>query len=251
MSRFASRATWLAIVVVSVFVFVNCKLRPSPGGKCSTPGKALCMDTGTALLCKGGSFVNIPCKGPKGCVPLGRSGDIECDDDLAAEGDNCMGYLNENYACSTDHTKALVCKADKFQLWGNCRGPKSCQIHANTVECDRTLQEAGDPCNIPNNYACSADHKLMLKCTDDKFVSDNSCRGPKACAHNELLHRVDCDDTIAVEGDPCSDQDEVCCAVDGKSRLICKSHKYVVDKNCRRKDGCVWMKGEGQPRCDW
>jgi len=209
------------------------------------------MDALDALLCKGGTYITVPCRGPRGCAPLGHSGDIECDDDLANLGDNCMSYVDEDYACSTDRSKALVCKEGKFQLWGNCRGPKACQIRSNTVDCDRTLQEADDPCTIPNNYACSVDQKFMLICHDGRMVADNSCRGPKGCVHNEHEHRVDCDDTIALEGDPCSDQDEVCCSQDGKSRLICKNHKYVVEKPCRRREGCSWVNKEGQPRCEW
>jgi hypothetical protein len=229
----------------------GCRMKPEAGAKCSAPGQAVCADKGNALLCKNGAFVTIPCKGPKGCSSVGRGGDIDCDDDYAAEGDNCMSYLNENYACSTDKKKALVCKDDKFQLWGNCRGPNACTITANTVNCDRTVQLPDDPCTLPNNFACSPDKKLMLKCEDGRWAPDNSCRGPKECAHNEEKHRVDCDDTLALEGDPCSDEDGVACSQDAKAKLVCKSHKYVVQRQCKRKDGCAWVHGEAQPRCEW
>jgi hypothetical protein len=252
MSRSLSRALAAVFVLVMLVLFVACRLKATPGGKCTTNGRAMCFATDSALLCRNNVFVTIPCKGPHGCKQMGAGGDVNCDDDLADENDPCMGSLNENYACSKDHKKALVCKDDKFQLWRACRGPKACAIHGTTVECDTNMQEAGDPCGTPGTYACSVDHKMILKCVDDKLMQDNSCRGPDECRVDALANKVKCDDRMALEGDPCDTPDEVACeAATGKSRLTCKSHKYVLDKLCKRHDGCQWNRGEAAPRCDW
>ena len=102
-----------AAVICAVLVVGLWECKPKPGSSCQYNGKIRCDDPSTALLCRKNVVVAIPCRGPQGCkAPPG--GDGVCDDDLAQEGDPCQDTLNENYACSTDHAKELLCKDGKF-----------------------------------------------------------------------------------------------------------------------------------------
>jgi hypothetical protein len=225
------------LAAAAILVLTQCHLKPKAGGKCATNGKYLCDSGGTALLCQDGTYVSMPCRGPKGCMGTGPGS--QCDDDLAQEGDVCMTTLNENYACSTDHKKELLCKDGKFAEVRSCKGPKACAIQGDMIHCDDSLADVGDPCveePADANYACSTDKVTEVVCKAGKFNPSNSCRGVKGCwIAGEVVH---CDASFAREGEICRPVDNHACGEDAKSEMQCSPQmKWVKKRDCKRA-GC-------------
>jgi hypothetical protein len=223
-----------------------CRNKPAAGGACRVLDQLVCAGADRALVCEtaagsagaaGGAaaWVEVPCKGGRGCA---RHGDIdECDDTVAASGDACPRNPPLDYACTGDRAQALVCKEGRFTLWRACRGPEGCQVEGGrNVRCDTTLGEAGDPCAQQGTYACSVDGKTMLLCDGSTLAPASSCRGPQGCRIERESRKVECDDAVALEGDPCDQPKRIACAVDRKSELVCQGSKYVRKRECRRSD---------------
>jgi hypothetical protein len=238
MARVWQRFAAALFCVVVVAALGDCK-RLAPGGSCTSNGKIQCADAVSGLLCQKNVIVALPCRGPHGCQ--GQGATSTCDDDLAIEGDACQQTLNENYSCSTDHSKELVCKDGKFQMASTCRGPKKCSVTGSTINCDDSLADIGDPCLVEagdKNFGCSTDKKTEVQCdaATSKFVASNGCRGPKGCwIEGDLVH---CDSSFAREGDPCHPVDNHACSDDARSELKCSAQmKWTKQRDCKR-DGC-------------
>jgi hypothetical protein len=234
----------LALFAIALLA-LGCRSKPAAGDKCTKEGRYVCADLQSALYCKSGVFVAVPCKGAKGC-----SGDKNprCDYELAAEGDACMSASSENYACSVDNKSGLVCKDGKFVLWRACKGPQGCVVRADRIECDNTYADPGDPCGTAGSFACSVDKKLALVCKEGKYFVDSACRGPEACRVGTQARKLECDDSVANEGDPCDTEREVTCSEDHKSELVCTNLKWTKKLDCTRKDGCVYQRN-APPLC--
>jgi hypothetical protein len=227
--RFASPLLFAALV----FLMFNCLGKAVAGGKCSKAGDLRCSDPASALYCSAGTYQTVSCRGPKGCTGSATMG-YACDDDLASVGDGCLPSTNANYACGTDHKSQLVCKDAKWAMNKACKGPNACTVKNDSISCDNTIADVGDPCTT-GTYGCTTDHTALLHCVSDKFVDDNSCRGPKQCIIKTVgvKQEADCDDTIANEGDPCDEPNELTCGSDGKSELKCVGGKYTHNANCK------------------
>jgi hypothetical protein len=104
------------------------------------------------------------------------------------------------------------------------------------VQCDTSVGEPADPCTQKGTYACSADKKTMLVCDGDTLGPASTCRGPQGCRIQREGNRVDCDDTIAIEGDVCDQPRRIACSTDGKAELVCQSNRYERKRECRRSD---------------
>jgi hypothetical protein len=234
----AWRHTGVGLLIASwIVVLAGCHLKPQAGGKCSNNGQYVCADPQSALLCQDGTFAPIACRGPKGCAGTGTAS--QCDDDLANEGDGCLTTLNENYACSTDHAKELLCKNGKFTEVRSCKGTKACSITGDSLHCDDSLADPGDPCVEEAgdaNYACSTDKSLEVVCKGGKFGQSNSCRGTKGCwIGGDTVH---CDMSFAREGDICRPVDNHSCSEDAKSEMLCSPQmKWTKKRDCKR-EGC-------------
>jgi hypothetical protein len=216
-----------------------CRDKPASGGKCRVPDQLVCGGPDRALLCETGAWVEVPCKGAQGCSHTSReSRDTdECDDTVASEGDPCPRNPPLDYACTADKARALVCKEGRYALWRACRGPDACQVEGGrNVRCDTTLGQPGDPCAQQGTYACSADGKAMLLCDGSTLAAASSCRGPDGCRIQRDTRKVDCDDALAAEGDPCDQPKRIACAVDRKAELVCQDGKYAKKRDCRRTD---------------
>jgi hypothetical protein len=156
---------------------------------------------------------------------------------VALEADVCPRNPPLDYACTADGAKALVCKAGHFSLWRNCRGPDQCQIaDARNLRCDTTLGEPGDPCAQHGTYSCAVDHQAMLVCDGNALAFASSCRGPAGCRVERDAHKVDCDDSVALEGDPCDQPRRIACSADHKAELVCEASRYAKKRDCRRSD---------------
>jgi hypothetical protein len=235
---FAGRAAAAVLVMAAA-----CRSKPTPGSSCRVPDQLVCGGTDHALVCEpaptggGGAtaWLEVPCKGARGCA---KSGDVdECDDTVAQDGDPCPRNPPLDYACTQDRTKALVCKDGRFGLWRACRGPDACLVEGGrNVRCDTTLGEPGDPCGQQGTYACSVDHLWMLSCDGATLGPASSCRGPDGCRPQRSSRKVDCDDGVALEGDPCDQDKRITCALDHKAELVCIHGKYAKKRDCRRSD---------------
>src|SRR5690606_9117407 len=150
----------------------------------------------------------VRCQGPLGCAKLGEH--ANCDDSVAVEGDACIS--DEEYACTPDKKRALVCSGGKFQRYLECRGKAGCSLLGRTVSCDTSVAEKDDPCKTQGAVACTADQKHMVVCRDGKFVLHRYCRGQFGCQTKG--DTPTCDETLSLEQDPCGLPGQVVCSVD-------------------------------------
>jgi hypothetical protein len=222
-----------------VVASAHCKpQKPHQGQPCSPDGKLECVDAAGGLLCRGGVFVALPCRGPRGCRGTGAGS--TCDDGLAEEGDPCVQTVNENVSCAVDRTRQLVCKDGVFVAQRACKGPKRCAVNGDVVSCDDTFGEVGDPCKVEdgeNNYRCAADKSLLLACdpATHTFTAYESCRGPKGCTIE--ADRVVCDDAMARAGDRCHSVGDHTCSEDARSELQCSAKAtstWVLQRECTK-----------------
>ncbi len=212
----------------------------APGASPAGPGAPAAKQT-TAPL----SWTAVPCHGPHGCgkalAASGASGADECDDTVATPGDPCPRSPPPDYACTSDHARALVCQGGAFALWRECRGGDGCQIEGGrNVRCDTTLAQVGDPCGQSGTVACSPDRQTMLACDGARMAAASSCRGPKGCQierdSGPAAGVVACDDSVAQTGDPCDQEGRIACAPDRKAELACTHGRYDRKRECRRTD---------------
>jgi hypothetical protein len=234
-TRGVARAVAMLALAAIVAVSSACRHRPTVGGPCRIQDQLVCAGNDRAVVCDSSAWVEVPCRGQRGCA---RHGDAdECDDTIAQGGDRCPRNPPLDYACSADHATALVCDGGRFTLWRDCRGPDKCQIvDGRNLHCDTTLGAPGDPCAQQGTYSCSVDRTAMLSCDGNVLALASSCRGPDGCRIQRDARKVDCDDSVALEGDPCDQPKRIACAVDHKSELVCAASKYAKKRDCRRSD---------------
>ena len=176
----------------------------SDGAACPTERALRCRDATAALQCQAGHVAVVPCRGPMGCH-AGDGPDVQCDDDLALEGDRCqLTPGGEGYACTPDFTREVSCKSgERFVLRSTCRGPARCSVTGMMLRCDDTIANVGDPCTPSgaDSTSCSSDGKSETRCdgASGAVVQAQACRGPKACrVDRDTVH---CDVTVAREGE--------------------------------------------------
>ena len=228
-------AAVIGLAATVLGVVAACRSRPAPGAPCRTPDQLVCVAADGALVCEGAAWVPIPCRGARGCAKSGETDD--CDDTVGAEGDACPQSPPLDYACTADHARALVCKDGRYGLWRACRGPEGCTVEGGrNVRCDNTLGEPGDPCVQVGTYACSVDRLTMLVCDGSTLHPASSCRGAAGCRAERDASKVDCDDAVAQQTDPCDQEGRISCAVDRKSELFCSHGQYDKKRDCRRSD---------------
>jgi hypothetical protein len=107
---------------------------PKAGEKCDTAGY-LCADATTALECRVGLWVSLPCRGVNGCT---RSSElVKCDMSGNDEGDACASSAVGKGLCTADKLATLECRDDgqgfsKLVKTHTCR---SCVIQGDNVVC--------------------------------------------------------------------------------------------------------------------
>ena len=206
------------------------------GGKCK-PGEAVCANKTLALTCTSGKLSEVACRGPIGCTTYQEH--ANCDNSVASEGESCMGETDEEYACSLDKKRALICKAGKFERYLECRGKSGCSLLGHQVSCDNSVAAKDDPCKVQGASACTENHKEMLVCRDGKFAHYRHCRGQAGCYSKDGVPA--CDETLSLELDECGLPGFVVCSVDGLSELICQGGRFVKARTCRT--GCTVIAG--------
>jgi hypothetical protein len=220
------RGRLFALLLLGALLVTACGKRA--GGVCK-PGESVCTDKTTVLTCRGGTFTEVACRGALGCNKY--QDHANCDDSVANEGEACVGAIDEEYACSTDKRRALVCKNGRFERYLLCRGKAGCAMLGLQVSCDTSISAKGDPCKVQGSSACSDDQKELLICENGSFAHHRYCRGRAGCYTKDDAPA--CDETLSLEGDECGLPGFVVGSVDGRSELICQGGRFAKSRACK------------------
>ncbi|MBL8610989.1 MAG: hypothetical protein JNL38_26845 [Myxococcales bacterium] len=117
----------LAVVALALLAAACAK---KPGGKCSNEAEAECRGKTAALTCHDKTWMELSCRGPKGCVTTGNT--VECDESLAQAGDACDH--EGNVACAVDKKASVKCDKGKWVADEKC--PKGCEVTGLLVKCE-------------------------------------------------------------------------------------------------------------------
>lgn len=228
------REVLLIAVLLSSTAFA-CK--PKVGGSCKIETKEQCVDDKKALACHDGKWEELACKGPDGCSKA--TGEHVCDQSVADDKDVCN--LTDDYVCTGDKKGMLQCTKNHWTQVQSCLGERGCSMERKKVTCDNSIAKEGDTCREEDDFACSVDKKAALKCTKGLFVQASLCKGPKACkigGDAKTGFKVECDDSIANQGDACEKEDHFSCSSDQRSILKCKNKKFDIEDKCKSKEKC-------------
>lgn len=141
-----------------------------------------------------------------------------------------------------DKTSHFVCTGGKYVL-ETCKGPAGCTDDKSLV-CDNSKADVADGCGHEGARACSADGTKELRCRDNKFAVEWTCKS--GCTLDEN-HNPKCVPT-GHAGDVCR-PDSIVCDVAGKTELGCQDGKLVERRTCHGELGCETEPGGGV-RCD-
>ncbi len=146
------------------------------------------------------------------------------------------GACSGTAAVCTDKTSALFCADGTFTPMA-CRGEKGCGQTGTVVECDESVAVESDACNTPDAIACTPDHKEALRCTDKRFVVDETCKGPTGCKIDGS-QKISCDNDVADVNDPCHFIGDYACTTDKSLVLKCEGNKMTPLNTCRGPKQC-------------
>jgi len=228
------------LVLLFGFVFVGCK--PGVGSRCDK-GESRCLDATSALVCQDGRYIETPCRGKAGCrLDVDRTA---CDVHGDRPGDACSTD-EEGAAVCVDEKSMLACRKGKYTTVA-CRGAHGCSEEGHHAECDATIAESGEPCAAEGKKACSADGKRVLQCAQGQMETRYQCRGERACSVAQ--GKIDCDVSIARNGDACDTQFEgtYACTEDALSIVRCVNGRFEPDETC--KHGMRCFAEPGTTRC--
>jgi hypothetical protein len=227
----------LAVVLVAL---VGCK--PHAGSSCDK-GEARCVDPANALVCQAGHFVETPCRGKDGCrLQLEATA---CDIHGNRPGDPCSTDDDGSAVCSDGKTM-LACHKGKYASI-QCRGERGCVEENGHAECDESVAESGEACAHDGKRACSSDGKRVLACTSGQTETQYQCRGARGCS--VVKGKIDCDVSVARNGDTCDTQFEgtFACTEDGLAIVKCNSGRFEPDETCKHGQRC--LAEPGSTRC--
>lgn len=174
MHRTLSLASTIIFGIVALAFVPGCQAK---AGDSCTKGTASCVDATNQLSCQGDKFVQVPCRGAKGCAVAGEK--IMCDISANKAGDVCSTDDEGSSACSADGKSMVACEKGKYAI-STCGGPDGCKEKDGKSQCDKSIAAIGDKCDVVGN-ACTTDGKGLLECKDGKFVAKADCKGPKGC----------------------------------------------------------------------
>lgn len=238
----AMTRVWLTALAIASLLGPLTGCRPKVGASCKAEGKEVCATDKGALVCHDGTWVEMTCRGPAGCAKSGEGG--VCDQSVAEEKDTCA--IEHDFVCTSDKQAMLECQKGasglRWTLSQRCQGERGCVLDNKKVACDDSIANVGDACREEDDYACAADKKSALACKNKSFALASSCRGKNGCrlmGDKATGFKVDCDDTVAVAGDPCDKENNYACAPDEKTILKCVGKKFAVEDKCRAKEKCA------------
>lgn len=99
------------------------------GGACAQVG-FFCFGPSTALECKVGRWVGLPCRGPRGCMTDG--GATSCDMTGNLEADACASSSEGKGLCTADGGGTLECQSGVLVKTNICR---TCAVSGDVVTC--------------------------------------------------------------------------------------------------------------------
>ena len=219
--------------IATLIGLAACKKPPKPGADCKTKGEVQCLDKKTAVMCAGGKWEGpLACEGPTGCMSV--AGDGSCTHTNYAVGEPCLDEGKPE--CSGDHKAALKCENAHWKLVEACNGVLGCVSNAQGTRCDLGASTEGTSCTKENegNASCTPDAKALLLCKGGKMTVAARCKGMHGC--RQLGKQIECDETIADLGDVCDSSEyegKLACSTDKKTRLVCKSNKFVKERACK------------------
>jgi hypothetical protein len=231
------------LLLAGTLILAAAACKPKAGGSCKIETKEVCLEDRKALACHDGKWEEMSCRGPDGCTKA--SGEFACDQTVAEEKDVCN--LADDHVCTGDKRGMLQCSKNKWVLVQSCLGERSCVMEKKRITCDNSVANLGDNCREEEDYACSPDKKAALACRGGKFVQASLCKGPKACrvsGNKEQGYKVECDDSVAVAGDPCEKEEHFSCTSDERTILKCRSKKFEVEDRCKPKEKCQIRGGQ-------
>lgn len=208
---------------------------PRPGGACKQ-GEARCEGAASELVCSDGRYVSTPCRGPKGCAVTADG--VACDISANRPGDPCSRD-DEGAAICLGEKRLLACRGAAY-LAVECRGPRGCETEDGRARCDTSVAAEGDACHDAAMKACSLDGKTLLACAAGKLAALYRCRGDDGCAVAPG-GKLDCDLSVAAEGDACDArlEGQVACAPDRRGMVRCARGKFAPDERCPTGKTCV------------
>jgi hypothetical protein len=237
-----TRTATLLCAIGLAATFVACK--PKAGGSCKIELKEVCSDDKHALACHDGKWEEMQCRGPSGCAKNGSENN--CDQTIAEDKDVCN--VPDDHLCTADKKSMLECnRAKRWSFVQSCLGPRACVLDQKKVTCDNSIANAGDACTEPDDYACTGDGLTALVCKEGKFIVASNCKGKNHCkvgGDRTAGFKVECDDSIAVVGEPCEREGHYSCAMDEKSIVKCKDKKFVQDDKCTRRGEKCSVRGD-------
>ena len=217
--------------IVGGWLFVaGCE--PGIGSSCDAD-EATCLNANTQLVCEDQEYIATPCRGPGGCAVLPNLG-VACDISKNKPSDSCAKSEEGAATCVSDH-QMIVCRSGKYE-YEPCRGADGCVNEHRRAMCDKSVAATGDPCK-QSAKACDAKGKAVLSCKDGKMSVLYGCLGPDGC---QAKGKLDCDMSVAEQGDSCDPQMEgaSACSVNKRSILACKGGKFVADEDCKDGEVC-------------
>jgi hypothetical protein len=129
----------------------------------------------------------------------------------------------------------------------SCLGERGCSLDQKKVFCDDSLANAGDPCRENKEHACSVDKSSALMCNGKTYGVSSQCRGKNGCrlaGDRQTGLKVDCDNSLAVVGDPCAKENYYACAPDEKTILKCVGGKFATEDKCSKAREKCAVRGE-------
>jgi len=162
---------------------ISCDISANqPGDVCSTDeeGASSCIDAKTKIVCTGGKFEAILCRGPRGCEA--QAGRPLCDNSIAQPDDVCKDS-EKTKACSVDGRQYLACSGGKMTMQFQCLGPGGCKSTGGQLSCDMSYARDKDPCRaeMEGKHACNLDHSSIVICKAGRFVIDEECKDGSRC----------------------------------------------------------------------
>jgi hypothetical protein len=182
MNRQVIGGGWIVLVsLVALLGVAGCKKKvPATGSKCDKEGNVVCVDKKNAVLCAGGTWQALACRGGTGCMSMGGSANDSCNNTKYDVGEPCVADKAE---CKLDGKGVIECKDNKWTLVQKCAGMNGCVANALGWKCDMSTGDEGDPCmaESKDTFACSVDKKTMLRCDGTKMVPHATCPGMHGC----------------------------------------------------------------------
>jgi hypothetical protein len=131
----------------------------------------------------------------------------------------------------------IACRAGRY-VAVSCGGPNGCARDGDRALCDRSVAELGEPCDTEDTKACSRDSRQVLLCRDGRMAPLLECRGARGCT--AVASKLDCDLSVAAEGDPCEPKLEghVACSPDRELMVSCHNGRFVLEEKCAAGHTC-------------